>query len=298
MKRDFFRFIVGVSVFLTLFVLMDMVAGYSFHKLVHGLPKTESTIARVNYSINKADADCIVLGSSRAADQYVSNILADSLGVSVYNAGKQGYGALYAYAVLQQIVHRHIPKCVILEMDDYELCSGQEPMKELYPYRDNPEIAAILREELDRMDFWLTELSVVRYNCVFLNILSAYTKPLDKEEGYVNVGDVSKVSVRQAGEDLTICETTQKYINRIIQICIQHGIRLRIISSPRCQIIHNKVIPQLIHTINDDRVLYFDYSQDSVFQNDASLFYDYLHLNHRGAQIYSSKVAHDLRENW
>lgn len=296
--RDFRKLLISFLVILLTFVVLDFTIGCLMSSCVRKLPKSESEIARVNYSVCRAEPECVILGSSRAADHYVSSIIADSLRMSTYNAGKQGYGYLYAYAVMQQVFKRHVPRIVIIELDDKEFGRGSEPLKQLLPFWDKLEIYSLLKEEFDAVDFWMLKVNSIRYNNVVINILSGFTKPLDGNDGFVDIGNECKIIKKGVAQITPISQKSQKYINKMISLCRENNVELFFVSSPRYQIIQNQRVLNMVKKINDKNVHYLDYSQNEKFQCDSTLFYNTQHLNKRGAQLFSSIVAHDIKRKY
>lgn len=108
------KFILKTCIFLTICIILDIIIGIGtdfLHKSSKG-----GIIKKDEYIKDKLHADIVIIGSSRAAHHYVSNLLADSLGCTVYNTGIDGKGIIMNYGVLLEITNRYIPKTIIYEL--------------------------------------------------------------------------------------------------------------------------------------------------------------------------------------
>lgn len=65
------------------------------------------------YSMWYVNSEAIVIGASEAQHSYVSNIIADSLDMTVYNCGEDGMFFYYQNAIINGILNRYTPKLVI-----------------------------------------------------------------------------------------------------------------------------------------------------------------------------------------
>ena len=72
------------------------------------------------YAMEKSREDLMVFGSSRARNHYHPKAFEEALGMSFYNAGRNGNFILYSNAVAQSVLKRHQPKIVILDIVGHE----------------------------------------------------------------------------------------------------------------------------------------------------------------------------------
>jgi hypothetical protein len=105
---------------------------------------------RTTYSMEKTEAELLVLGSSRANHHYVPEIFEDELKMSFYNTGRDGSRLLYNYAVFRSILKRYTPKIIILDIGFDELYSDAEEYARLSPllpyYKNHPEIRDLIEK--------------------------------------------------------------------------------------------------------------------------------------------------------
>ena len=82
--------------------------------------------------------------------------------------------------------------------------------------------------------------------------------------------------------------------------CKEAGIRVDLVYTPEYieaqEFVSNRqmVIDHFSQLAEEHNLRFFDYSDDSL-SKDRSLFYNGLHLNARGSQLFSQKLAADLK---
>lgn len=112
------NFLIGIVIFFTVMILADIIFG----KIMF---YAESQSSSKNYHcMYAADEDILILGSSFAVRNIVPSIIEDSLGISCYNAGEAGNGALVAWARYNMFINNHMPKLII-----YTLTPGYDYIK-------------------------------------------------------------------------------------------------------------------------------------------------------------------------
>ena len=89
----------------------------------------------------------------------------------------------------------------------------------------------------------------------------------------------------------------------LARLCSEHKVCLKIITCPFSDEALDKVTPEgicnLQTTIERVQSLYpsiewYNYLNDEQFQHDTTIFYDWSHLNSKGAMIFSQRVKNDL----
>ncbi len=108
------RFFIRISIFILLVIVCDVAVGFVGGKLMDNAKGGDT---RRKYSIaNNTNEDVLIFGSSRAIYHYDSEILEDTIGMSVYNCGFQGNGIICAYGFFKMITKRYYPKCLVYEI--------------------------------------------------------------------------------------------------------------------------------------------------------------------------------------
>lgn len=113
------RFIKHIILFAIVITAIDFSFGIVCRYLIQN--SKGGLTEKINYTTTSLDEEVVIMGSSRAAHHYVSQILADSLNVSVYNAGFEGNGIIAAYGFLENIIEYHKPKVILYDLSGYDV---------------------------------------------------------------------------------------------------------------------------------------------------------------------------------
>jgi hypothetical protein len=259
---------------------------------------------RTTYSMEKTDADMLIFGSSRANHHYVPEVFVDSLGLSYYNTGRDGNGIFYQTALLKSVLSRYTPKLVIL---DYAGDFGKgrqvyDNLSSLLPYYEShPEIRkeVNLRGPYERVKLLS---GIYPFNSQVLTIsvgnldLNKTRKPDNR--GYVPLETEHPVNKEYFRSTIQQPVDSNKIhsLREFVQVAKASGTQLVVIYSPLYQEHKRYWEIEICSAIcKDAGVPFWDFSRDSLFLQRADLYYDPVHLNHKGATIFSQEVAHRLR---
>ena len=294
-KYFFFKLVIFFSIVFILDYSIGNVLNYFYFKQESGLQY------RTTYSIEKTTADILIFGSSRANHHYDPDVFEKRLNLSYYNVGRDGNFILYHSAVLKGVLKRYSPKIVILDFIDDEFRKNQQNydrLSSLLPYyRMHPEMRSII--ELKSKFEKLKMLSCIYpYNSSMLTIAVGNTEFNKKRrgdiQGYVPLTKVWNRTI-QIDSISTNYETDTIKIRAyktFIHNCIQSKVKLYIVCSPYFinsnHTEHSVRIGQEIAKRNN--VEFLDFSKDSTFINNSTLFADISHLNEVGAKLFSNKI--------
>ena len=96
------RTIVSILRILLGLYVVDRIAGIIMARLTANSDTV--AVGRISHIVYEDTPDVLILGSSRAEHHYVSTILADSLGMNVYNAGIDGAEGINVQLPLLEII--------------------------------------------------------------------------------------------------------------------------------------------------------------------------------------------------
>lgn len=289
-----------VILFIIILIIIDLISGYALDLLYKrskaGLCYHEQNI------MNKTHQDILIFGSSRATYHYIPEILSDSLKLSVYNCGREGAGIFYHYGLLISTIARYNPKIIILDVDSQDLYPGGKGfsnliLKEHYPFYNK------ISNEFDSLllvnwyDYYLLHSNLFQYNSKIFEIAKGniinethyfngyrpkfgeWRQPFKtNEEEYKNISKdkvdmiISFIEKAKKNNILVILSISPLYKKEPVHFYY-----------PLLEISKKYNIPLLTHN---------DYQRVLV---DSMFFYDELHLNDRGARIYSSIVAKEVK---
>ncbi len=304
MKKDVFRFLVSLlSVGAMLFVLDRVGARVMWWVNQH---THDVSGPKIRMMADSVDAEFVMMGTSRCNSHYVPSILADSLPLTVYNGGVDASGCIFAhYFLLQQLLRHHSPQLVGLDVlpNDYMVNpSSFNTMGFFAPYIGRSKEADEVFHEAGT--YWYYQIShLYRYNSKAVSNLAGL---LVNRQAHVDRGylpgpppPIFPAQLGREGSDVPCVDTLKvKYLEMFISQCQQRGIRVFFVVSPS----YTKASPSLYDPLKDvarrHGIPFFDYHTVGLFHDHPDYFRDHGHLWDRGARLYSSRFAHDLKLWW
>jgi len=280
-------------------MLIDVVLGKSFAYMVDHAKGGNN--ARNNYICNQTNEDILIFGSSRAVHHYNPIILSDSLGMSCYNCGQDGNGAILNYGRYQLITRRYHPRLIIY---DYQYTSDMLADEDnhkflgwLRAYYNCPGIPEIF-ESVDYIEKYKMCSRMYRYNSNFLNILTDFIHPVKSEgfNGYLPE-NVSFDKLKVKSDNYTIIEQDSlkiHYLKRIIEESKNSKIIFTI--SPYWNGIDARLLKTVYKICEEYQLDLIDYSNHPKYLHHDEYFGDGSHLNSFGADEYTNDIVKELKQ--
>jgi hypothetical protein len=289
-------------VIVTVFVL-DFVIGrslrYFYFKEKSGLHQ------RTTYSMETTNAEVLVFGSSRANHHYVPVVFEDSLKKTFYNLGRDGNGIFFQIALLNSVLKRYTPKVIILEYSgEFEKGNFEfDKLSSLLPYyRTHKEIRGIIdrREPLDKIKL-VSE--IYPFNSQALTIVSGNTKINKKGaagcKGYVPLYGEWHNELDSALKNNSYKIDTNK-INTFREFIVKAknlGVQVFVVRSPIFRKLSKSQGIRICYEVcSAEKIPFWDFSADTSFLNNKSLFQDIVHLNDKGATAFSKLVVSKIKD--
>ena len=258
---------------------------------------------KFKYIQEELHEDVVFIGASRCHHHYVSSIIADTLGMSVYNCGIQGSDNIYShYMTLCLVLARHQPKVVCVEMMASDFNVQEDPYAKLSyfaPYCGYDDSA----DSLFRMAglYWKYKVShLYRYNAkAASNIAGIFVSRQEHDDhGYlpvkkssVKMGDLTKVN-----SDTDFDKQKLHYLHLLAERCRREGIALVFVVSPRYTVVDTSYYSILKEVAKNEKIPFLDYHTPGLYLDHPELFRDATHLNDEGARLYSSVFSSDLKK--
>lgn len=298
-KRKYYM--LKTAVFILLFFAVDFIIGFAFHKLY--LKQKSGWEYRTKYSIEDTKADMILVGSSRAQQQYNPEFFETRLNMTCYNAGRDGQSFLYQYAVLQGILKRYSPKTILIECErkmfmpnpgSYERLSCLLPF-----YQDHPEMREVILLKSPYEKIKLLSKSYP-YNSLFFKILIANVskKPDEDIKGYVPLkGSLNeKKRFVDFSVPYDIDSIKLKYFSLLVEQCQKANIKLYFACSPYyINSYGSDASLRIVKKIADkESIPFFDLSKGVPELNDSRLYDDTVHVNQAGSKILANIVIDSI----
>ena len=251
--------------------------------------------------MNDCSQDMLLLGTSRCHQHYASSILEDSLNISTYNGGFSGSGNIYSqYIVLNHTLSHHTPKIVCLDVraNDFTTSNAFGSITLFAPYIGlNACADSVFREA---GIYWRYEVShLYRYNArVISNIFGfLYRKQDSDEEGFLPIPKPLHFPDTLKKSDFVFsCDSNKvKYIRKFISLCREHDILLVFTVSPAYEIAAPDQYDVLKQIAAENDIPFFDYHSAGLYLDHPEYFRDNIHLWNKGARLFTSVFAHDLK---
>jgi hypothetical protein len=305
--KNFYRFFRSLMIFLLIVGLLDFGIGnclrYFFFKQESGL------LYRSTFAMEKTTASVLILGSSRANHHYTPEVFEKRLHLSFYNAGRDGNFLFYHYAVLKSVLKRYKPKIVILDFRNAEFLKDKnkyDRLSSLLPYyRTHPEIRAIVELKSHYEKLKLLS-SIYPFNSLLFTIAVGNTefnkKRKEDIKGYVPLNNIWNRPIQKDTINLYPTDSLEiKIFESFVKDCVNANVKLYVICSPYFIDFQNSDYSIKIGKAIADQnnVTFLDYSRDSLFKNNPTLFSDMSHLNNEGAIKFSNiivdKITNDMQ---
>ena len=307
--KDFKKFTIELAVILAVFLAADYIIGSVLDKTC-AFRDFQSSFR----SIPNADYDMIIMGGSRAQSSYDISILQDSLGISIYDYGLSGQNLYTDYGILNYYIKEAKVKPKVILWDIWAtsfLKSGNydiQPIKRLNSaYFQNDTIRSLINLQGKKEEILLNALHTYKHNSnipYYLYYTMIDTK--DPLNGYVPLNNIWKDPIETMRSDRgDYDEQKIMYFKRFVNCCKEQGVYLVFCISPSYYLIEN-TNPDgcdwakfACDYVKQNGFTAINYEQDSMFLEHPEWFYNPLHINEKGADIFTRIVLPYLRDfNW
>lgn len=299
--QEFVKIAKAIVFIITGLLISDFVIGKSMTWLMTKLPDHGSEICEVNFAMNRACPEILILGSSRANHHYNCRLIADKFGKNVYNAGIDGTNLLYSRCVLQRVLERTIPDLVILELNVGCLFNGNTvDIKHCRLFADTNTLfeQVVCKYDMSQCLY----INAYRYNSSILNILSnVFLRRNNRSDGngFVPLANTNLYS----GSDWeyrningTLNKNTVDEFILILDIAKAYGFGLVVASSPVRFMYNsdNTSTETVKHLCDEYGVIFLDNSQLPYFKKHDEYIKDANHLTGDGADVYTNYFLNQL----
>jgi len=255
------------------------------------------------------DADVLVMGSSRAYVQFNPAIIDTVMHTNSYNLGMNGRAAdsqILRYKVFRHRGNRK-PKLIIYEVSHgtMQKSNGYE-RSQFVPYLHDPYLWRLCheQEEFSFADCVLPCWRFLGRQKLVNRILkpssgTGYDAPLYKGfRGYDLQWDGRGLR-KQSSVSYTKDPAIIRQFREFLDDCQRDSIQVVLVTSPfyiggtRKMADSTGMHNMFAQIAKDYNLLFLDYTYDEISYDTAN-FYNTMHLNRTGADLFSRKVAHDL----
>lgn len=305
-----FRWIAAAAVFAGLSVLADRGAALAFERAMPWAARRggagDSGDATV-YRALEVDADIVILGHSRARHDYRPDVIANRLGTTVYNAGKNGQGLWYTLGMTDLLLRESDPTLLIIDIDPQSIVFNRRQHDAIAFLATHIDRSPVIRELIYRQSAlertkYLSH--AFRFNSRLVQMLATAFGPADSPNGFTPLTRrLDPARDKDASEswgpgEWPVDPELESILIRTIETAHARGVRVLLVTAP----VWNRTgtpdprQPPLVERI--DAVarahqvpwLRVTAETDPAFA-DPALFADGTHLNEAGADAFSARVA-------
>lgn len=294
------KFILKLLLFGVICIVADRVCGLGINALER---KARTGTMKKTYDVNNtAEADVLILGSSRCTHHYHPKMLEDSLGLDTYIAGQDGNGIVLMYPRYHIMRNRRKPQLVI-----YDLSSGFDVQEDdlhtylrfLRPLYGKVEVVDEVIDMVDPTEKYKLNSDLFRNNSQILTIARAtlpdanafYNGYLALTTPYVGTGEVVPVSYPGPDSPEKI-----RLLERLAEDCRADSVKMILVMSPMFGGADKSLKALGLRISETMGVPLLDYSSDEEFVGNTEYFTDNSHLNDHGARRFTEIILPRLRE--
>ena len=292
------KLLLHIVIVVCLFFVMDRILGIGLKSLYRISNATDEY--KISYSNESTCDSLLFMGSSRCLHHYAPSIFEKELGLSCYNAADWGIKNIYYhYGLLGNILSRYTPKVILFEIHPCDFqdtpFSGKERAGSLAPYCGMSETC----DEMLKLsgNYWSYKLSwVYRYTGSFPNLITGKLGSMDRSlKGWKPLDGVLDTTGLKAEEyPFPVDQERVNLMERFIMDCQKKNIQLSMIVSPMYICSKEDVFKIPRELAAKHHIPFINHYRDSAFVGHPELFYDFGHLNRKGAEIYSKIIAQEF----
>ena len=279
--------------------VIDFGVGMVSRRLIKNAPDAGLNQTNTAQALFNKTADVLILGPSTANHHYVSSLFKERLGLSCYNAGRDGHDVLYADMVFRAFLGRCTPRITVVDMNESMMNGswvGRNKDLACF-YGASAEVRKVLDADvLSAVDRVKMLSNLYRYNNTLEWIATAYLSNWGEGDGYfpMPVND-NAMTRRLVNEPFQPHATCVKYLDGIVSTCKEKGIRLVLCASP--SLVYNKsgVHKWMAEYGRKHGIETMNYSNDSTYYAHPELFFDATHLNDNGARLFTGNFIEQLK---
>lgn len=294
------KFIVRILIFFAVVAVIDVAFGYACRYL-NSHAKGGDTRNHY-YIVKECDKDILIFGSSRAIHHYDPKIIEDSLGMSCYNCGVDGNGIVYLYSRLLMMTERYTPKMIIYDIQpgfDISVGDNSKYLRWQKRFYDTPGVGEVF-DLVSPTEKWKMKSKLYQYNETFVQILMDNFHPMQElsNGGFkprkANMSYMPEVKEPEQIKDWD--PVKKECMIRLVCLCKEKDIRLVFSFSPSYGGVRPSCIDLVSQFANEYKVPIVNHFSDSSISMHTDYFYDSVHMNADGADLFTTMFVKDIKE--
>jgi hypothetical protein len=259
----------------------------------------------------------VIYGSSRAWVDINPQILEDSLNLNVYNLGIDGHNFWLQYLRhLEYIKYHETPKHIILAVDFNSLQKRDDlyQYEQFLPYMLWNKNIYNYTNSYKAFRFFDYNIPLLRYigetnvlQIAIANIAEHQQKKPYRSKGFKGIhknwtNDFELAKSTMDGYQIKLDSASINLFKNFLSECKKNKIAVTLVYTPEYvegqKFVSNRdtVIQLFKFYAHQYNIKYLDYSNDSICL-DTSFFYNATNLNQKGAKLFTTKLAEDLKQS-
>ncbi len=267
--------------------------------------------ARLNYSLNGAKEDIVILGSSEAACAYMPSLITKRLleetgkNYSAYNAGTTNQGISFCYCVERGLIKRYKPKVLVLDLvwnylNPIDKDLNNTMLSPTRPYsKINPYVKDLLRQNDGKKEKILSYSNMYRFNSEIIKFVTLLSKS-EVSDGHISYKKKlpqNSIKEIEVCNDNTLIKSAVDDFENFIRLAQVNGVKVVCTVTPKYREmpITSDSYLRMLEVCKEYEIPVCEIYKDSVFDNPL-LFYNYAHLNNEGAVMATNILVDTLSE--
>ncbi len=267
---------------------------------------TTGVLGKDNYICDHCDEEVLVFGSSRTMMHYNAKMMEEELGHTVYNCGGNGYGIILSYGRLLMISERYHPQLIVMEVTpEFDLVEYNDNLRdlgELKRHYDRKGVSGIF-SDIEHTEKYKMMSYLYRYNSDFLHnpLRMISKKPFDRNnvgvQGFIPSDiDFDEMRVKEFQDDEKKPDPIKlSYLKRFVDLALKHS-RLVFVVSPYWDGRDSGIFKPARQLADSLGIPFLDFSNDPKYIHNDKYFRDGIHLNARGADVFTADLVRRLKD--
>ena len=249
----------------------------------------------------KRKADVLILGPSTAYHHYDCRIIEDSLGITCFNAGRDGQNIIYDVMVLEGFFTRCTPKLVVVDVTHSTLSDTW--MSSLNDFNCYYGFLQPIDDIIDSiggpLDRFKRMSNIYRYNKTWEWLLNArFAKTAEDLNGYrpLEVKVIKGLKATKESGRFVMDDRCRHYLERIINVCKEKDVKILFTISPTLIIDEGNFAKDVNDVLQKKGLGLMNWNGDTSYINHPELFYDKTHLNAKGAEVFTKEFVGKVKK--
>lgn len=263
----------------------------------------DSELKRTFSYATPCDAQFLILGASRGVYDYNTPMISDSLNVTCQSISMEGMSSISQYVSVKNAITCGKVKTILYDISISQLSDEwvENQMGTYYPfYWQNEDVRKIVDDMQGKKMKLLLSSSFIQYNSTLYDILyTGFVRKTEDKNGFIAL-PYTGIKFESVNPD--VLASTMKinpigvdYLQKTVDLCKGNGIRLIICDSPRAHYKNQSFDDFLSEFCQKNQIEFWNYSDYEPIVSDMRYFVDPVHINGKGADLFTKAIISRLK---